>query len=132
MKKFRAIGTNSKRKTMETRSCLECGDAVKGRIDKKFCSDYCRNSYNNKVNKDSKNLVRNINNRLRKNYKILSELNPSGKTKVSRTKLYDKGFDFQLFTSIYTTKKGSTYFYVYDEGYLALENELFLLIKRDL
>ncbi len=117
---------------METRACLECGDVVKGRIDKKFCSDYCRNSYNNKVNKDSKNLIRNINNRLRKNYKILSELNASGKTKVSRAKLYDRGFDFQLFTSIYTTKKGSTYFYVYDQGYLALENELFLLIKRDL
>jgi len=117
---------------MEARECLECGDVVKGRIDKKFCSDYCRNSYNNKVNKDSKNLIRNINNRLRKNYKILSELNSTGKTKVSRTKLYDRGFDFQLFTSIYTTKKGSTYFYVYDEGYLALENELFLLIKKDL
>ncbi|MFY0628964.1 MAG: hypothetical protein JXR05_01210 [Flavobacteriaceae bacterium] len=116
---------------METKKCLECGDPVKGRIDKKFCSDYCRNSYNNKVNKDSKNLIRNVNNRLRKNHKILSELNLSGKTKVSRTKLYDLGFDFQLFTSIYTTKKGSTYFYIYDEGYLALENELYLLIKRD-
>lgn len=117
---------------MEHRTCLECGDVVKGRVDKKFCSDYCRNSYNNKVNKDSKNLIRNINNRLRKNYKILNELNISGKTKVSRSKLYDKGFDFQLFTSIYTTKKGSTYYYVYDEGYLALENELFLLIKREI
>ena len=60
---------------MNTRECLECGDQLKGRIDKKFCSDYCRNSYNNKVNKDSKNLIRNMNNRLRKNYKILSDLN---------------------------------------------------------
>ncbi|MFD2567052.1 hypothetical protein [Pseudotenacibaculum haliotis] len=116
---------------METRACLECGEAVKGRIDKKFCSDYCRNSYNNKVNKDSKNLIRNINNRLRKNYKILSELNTKGKTKVSRTRLYDKGFDFQLFTSLYTTRAGSTYFYVYNEGYLALENEMYLLIRKE-
>tara|TARA_R110002073_G_scaffold123234_1_gene266706 strand:+ start:2562 stop:2915 length:354 start_codon:yes stop_codon:yes gene_type:complete len=116
---------------METKECLECGEVVKGRVDKKFCSDYCRNSYNNKVNKDSKNLIRNINNRLRKNHKVLSELNYKGKTKVSRTKLYDKGFDFQLFTSIYKTKTGNTYFYVYDEGYLALENETFLLIRKD-
>ena len=122
---------NIKYLAMETKQCLECGDPVKGRVDKKFCSDYCRNSYNNKVNKDSKNLIRNINNRLRKNHKILSDLNISGKTKVSRTKLYDRGFDFQLFTSIYKTKTGNTYFYVYNEGYLALENELFLLIKRD-
>jgi len=116
---------------MEIRACLECGEKVTGRIDKKFCSDYCRNSYNNKVNKDSKNLIRNINNRLKKNYKILSDLNISGKTKVSRTKLYDKGFDFNFFTSIYKTKTGNVYYYVYDQGYLGLENELFLLIKKD-
>lgn len=117
---------------MGNRNCLECGDLVKGRIDKKFCTDYCRNAYNNKVNKDSKNLIRNINNRLRKNYKIISELNTTGKTKVTRTKLYDKGFDFNFFTSIYTTKTGNTYFYIYDQGYLPLENETFLLIRREL
>ena len=116
---------------MESRKCLECNDKVVGRIDKKFCSDYCRNSYNNKVDKESKNLIRNTNNRLRKNYKILSELNVTGKTKTSRRKLFDKGFDFQFFTSIYTTKTGNTYFYIYDQGYLALENETYLLIKRD-
>ncbi|MFT6960228.1 MAG: hypothetical protein ACJA17_001330, partial [Polaribacter sp.] len=26
--------------TMETRECLECKESVKGRVDKKFCSDY--------------------------------------------------------------------------------------------
>ena len=116
---------------MKIRKWLECDEDVKGRIDKKFCSDYCRNAHNNRVNKDSKNLIRNINNRLRKNYKILSELNTTGKTKVTRTKLYDKAFDFQFFTSIYKTKSGNTYFYIYNEGYLPLENETFLLIKRD-
>lgn len=116
---------------MEYKKCLECGDKVIGRIDKKFCSDYCRNSYNNKVNKESKNLIRNTNNRLRKNYKILSELNKNGKTKVSRRKLFDKGFDFRLITSIYTTKSGSTYFYVYNQGYLPLENEVYLLVKSE-
>lgn len=116
---------------MNERKCLECGEKVVGRIDKKFCSDYCRNTYNNKVNKESKNLIRNINNRLRKNYKVLTELNKSGKTKVSRNKLYDKGFNFRFFTSIYTTKTGNTYYYVYDQGYLALENEMYLLIKSD-
>ncbi|WP_369048395.1 hypothetical protein [Tenacibaculum sp. UWU-22] len=116
---------------MSDKKCLECGDKVVGRIDKKFCSDYCRNAYNNKVDKESKNLIRNTNNRLRKNYKILSELNTSGKTKVTRRTLFDKGFDFQLITSLYITKKGNTYFYVYNQGYLALENELYLLVKQD-
>ena len=116
---------------METKECLECSDKVVGRIDKKFCSDYCRNAFNNKVNKESKNLIRNTNNRLRKNYKILSELNLSGKTKVTRRKLFDKGFDFKFITSIYITKTGNTYYYVYDQGYLELENEMYLLVKQD-
>ena len=116
---------------METKNCLECEEEIRGRIDKKFCSDYCRNSYNNKINKEHKNLIRNINNRLRKNYKILSELNTTGKMKVTRTKLYDQGFDFNFFTSQYTTKTGNTYFYVYNQGYLPLENETFLLVKTE-
>ena len=116
---------------MEKKKCLECQIPIIGRADKKFCSDHCRNAYNNKVNKDSKNLIRNVNNRLKKNHKILTALNTTGKTKISRTKLYDRGFDFHFFTSIYRTKTGNTYYYVYDQGYLALENELFLLIKKD-
>ncbi|PKH50180.1 hypothetical protein CXF68_05455 [Tenacibaculum sp. Bg11-29] len=116
---------------MESKKCLECNDKVIGRIDKKFCSDYCRNSYNNKINKESKNLIRNTNNRLRKNYKTLTELNISGKTKVSRRMLFDKGFDFKFITSLYITKTNNTYFYVYDQGYLELENERYLLVKQD-
>lgn len=116
---------------MKERICLECGEELRGRIDKKFCSDYCRNTYNNKVNKESKNLIRNINNRLRKNHKILSELNSTGKTKVTRSKLYDKGYDFQFFTSVYKTKKGSVYYYVYDQGFLPLDNDWFLLIRKE-
>ncbi|WBX73517.1 hypothetical protein PG913_11880 [Tenacibaculum pacificus] len=116
---------------MSDKKCLECNEKVIGRIDKKFCSDYCRNTYNNKVNKESKNLIRNTNNRLRKNHKILTDLNISGKTKVSRRKLFDKGFDFKFITSLYTTKTGNTYYYVYDQGYLVLDTELYLLVKQD-
>lgn len=111
--------------------CLECGESFKGRIDKKYCSDYCRNTYNNKVNRTSKNLIRNTNNRLRKNYTILTKLNISGKTKISRSKMISHNFDFNFFTQIYITKAQKTYFYVYDQGYLALDNEIYLLIKRD-
>jgi hypothetical protein len=39
---------------------------IVGREDKKFCSDGCRNAYNNKINKDSNNYMRNTNNKLRK------------------------------------------------------------------
>jgi hypothetical protein len=113
------------------RLCLECGAKLLGRVDKKFCDDACRNSYNNRNNKDTKNLIRNTNNWLRKNYRILEQLNPEQKTKVSRAKLIEKGFDFNYFTSIYTTKTGNVYYFVYDQGYLPLEGDYFALVKRE-
>lgn len=115
----------------ETNCCLDCGEPIKGRIDKKFCSDYCRNAYHNKSNKEATNLIRNTNNWLKKNHRILTELNKSGKTKVNRSKLLQLGFDFNYFTSMYVTKTENVYFYCYDQGYLELENDSYLLIKRE-
>jgi len=112
------------------KKCLECGDKIRGRADKKFCSDSCRNNYNNKFNKDTKNLMRNIHNTLRKNYRILESLNPEEKTKTTRDKLLKLGFNFDYFTSIYTTKAGTVYYFIYDQGYLPLENDYYALVKR--
>lgn len=113
------------------RTCPECGDRILGRADKKFCSDACRNAHNNSLNKDNKNLVRNINNRLRKNYRILESLNSADKTKTTKGKLLHLGFSFEYFTSTYTTKSGSIYYYLYDQGYLPLDNDFYLLVKKD-
>lgn len=113
-----------------TKTCPECGDKIIGRADKKFCSDACRNSYNNRKNSDTKNLMRNVNNKLRKNYRILDKLNPEDKTKTTKNRLVDAGFDFNYFTSIYTTKAGTTYYFVYDQGYLPLEGDFYALVKR--
>jgi len=114
------------------KKCPECGEKILGREDKKFCSDYCRNSFHNKINKDSKNLIRTINNRLRKNHRILESFPlKENKTTTTKFKLSDKGFDFEIFTSIYTTKKGTIYYFVYDLGYLPLENDLYMIVKRE-
>lgn len=113
------------------KACLECGDKIVGRVDKKFCSDYCRNAYHNNRNKDRKNLVRNVNNQLRKNYRILESLNPKEKTTVSKSKLLARGFNFEYLTSLYTTKTGKVYYFVYDQGYLPLDNGIYALVKRN-
>ena len=113
------------------RVCLEWGELIRGRSDKKFCDDSCRNSYHNARNKDVSAYIRKTNNQLRKNHRILTELNTRDKTKVSRKALVKAGFDFDLHTGMYTTKSGSVYYYVYDQGYLVLENEQVLLVKRD-
>eukprot|EP00388_Colpodella_angusta_P013792 GDKJ01034523.1.p1 GENE.GDKJ01034523.1~~GDKJ01034523.1.p1 ORF type:complete len:117 (+),score=12.35 GDKJ01034523.1:129-479(+) len=114
------------------KTCLECGEKIVGREDKKFCSDGCRNAYNNKINKDSTNYMRNINNKLRKNYRILSGLNAEGKSKTTRNKLLNKGFDFDYFTNVLNTGNGNTYYFVYDQGYRLLETDSYMLVKKDI
>lgn len=114
------------------KTCLECGEKIVGREDKKFCSDSCRNAYNNKMNKDSTNFMRNVNNKLRKNYRILTELNTDGKGKTSRDKLLSKGFDFDFLTNILETKTGNTYYFLYDQGYRILENDYYMLVKKEI
>jgi hypothetical protein len=114
------------------KTCLECGDKIVGREDKKFCSDSCRNAYNNKINKDSTNFMRNVNNKLRKNYRILSALNVDGKGKTTKSKLLSKGFDFEFFTNILNTNTGNTYYFIYDQGYRFLEGDYFMLVKKEI
>ena len=113
------------------RICKECGDRLVGREDKKFCCDACRNTFNNRINRDVSNHMRNVNNNLRRNYRILSELNPTGKARTTRAKLAAMGFDFNCCTGIQTTRGGKTYFRLYNQGYLTLENGAFLLVKKD-
>nr|WP_315034427.1 hypothetical protein [uncultured Chryseobacterium sp.] len=111
-------------------NCLECGEKIIGRSDKKFCNDACRNAYNNKQNKDSSNLMRNINNKLRKNYRILVEINIEGKTKAAKSKLKSLGFDFDYFTNLKVYKNGSEYKFIYDYGYKLLEEDFVLIVKN--
>jgi predicted nucleic acid-binding Zn ribbon protein len=114
---------------MEKRYCLECGDALKGRSDQKFCNDLCRNAYNNKRVSTSSNLMRKINRILKKNHSILLELNPEEKTTTLKTFLDKREFDFGYYTHTFTTKTGRVYYFCYDQGYAELENGKYLLVK---
>lgn len=119
-------------KESASKNCLECGKPIKGRIDKKFCDDWCRNAYNNKLNSDNTAYVRNVNNILRKNRRIIEELIPAGEetAKAGKNKLHHMGFNFTYFTNTYTNKKGVVYYYCYEYGYSPIESDYFLLVKR--
>ncbi len=111
--------------------CLTCSKQIKGRTDKKFCDDYCRNNYNNQLKSNTINLVRNINNALGKNRRILENFfGAEEMTKTTKDKLLEKGFQFKYITHTYTNKKGNVYFFCYDIGYLPLEGDWYLLVKR--
>lgn len=113
------------------RTCKECGAQLVGRIDKRFCDDQCRSAYYNKQHGESTNLIRRINNVLRRNRKILHELNPDGKAVVSKDDMLQRGFNFSYFTNVYRTKTGKTYFFCYEYGYLPLEDKRFSLVLKE-
>lgn len=113
------------------RNCLECGDTFKGRSDKKFCSDMCRNAYNNRENNYTNNTIKRVNLILRKNRKILADLNPDGKTTVNGKKLRDLGYNFDYFTNIYRTRNGNEYHFCYEQGYIKLDKDFYTLVRRD-
>ena len=112
--------------------CQACNKSIKGRTDKKFCNDYCRNAFNNKLKPGSNNTVRNINNALRRNRRILQELlHPNEKMiKTNLEKLLERGFLFKYITHTYTNPKGNVYHFCFEYGWLPLENNNFLIVKQ--
>lgn len=113
------------------RLCLDCNAILNGRADKKFCDDQCRTNYNNRLRTEDNSFLKEVNRILKKNRDILHTNNPEGKTKIKRALLVRKGFDFNYHTHTYATQKGATYIFCYEYGYLPLENEELLLVKRE-
>ena len=113
--------------------CLECGEKIAGRTDKRFCSDACRNLYHYHANNSSINYVRNVVNTLKRNRRILATLNtgPEGKTKVHRDRLIEKGYNFLYHTHIYKTKAGNVYTFCFEQGYLEIGENWYMLVRRD-
>jgi predicted nucleic acid-binding Zn ribbon protein len=115
------------------RECLACGKTIKGRSDKKFCDDSCRNTYNNAQNSAETNYMRRVINAVKKNRRILAELlETSGKdtTKCRRETLNTAGFEFAYHTNIYVNKNGGAYYFNFEYGYMALEGDWYFIVKR--
>lgn len=114
------------------KTCLSCSKSLKGRADKKFCDDYCRNAFNNGLKARDNNFIRNINNALLKNRRLLKALFADGDkmVKIKRDKLLHQQFQFNYHTHTYTNQKGNTYFFCYEYGHLALENDWLLIVHK--
>jgi len=75
--------------------------------------------------------MRNVQNILRRNRRILSELNQEEETTVHRNQLTARGYNFEFHTNSQTTTDGKQYYYCFEHGYLALENDYYKLVKRE-
>jgi predicted nucleic acid-binding Zn ribbon protein len=117
----------------EKKVCEECGEPILGRSDKKFCSDQCRNTFNNRLNSDTNAVVRNLSNILRKNRRILQALAPEGKQRVSKDKMVEMGYNVKFHTHEYKTQKGDLYHYCFEYGFLTTdESYCFVVIDGKL
>jgi hypothetical protein len=109
------------------KNCLECGEKNCRSWGQKFCSDVVVTPI---ITKSTKTVIItcNINNKLRKNYRILSELNTEENQK--QPELNSLARVLILITNILNTKTGNTYYFLYDQGYMLLDNDYYMLVKR--
>jgi len=123
-KKFPAMTTGPKQ-------CLTCERSLHGRVDKKFCDDYCRSIFNNKKYLTERDLVRRVNHLLLRNRRILETFltGHSSTITILRKNLSAKGFQFDFFTHTYHTADGKKYFCCYDHAYIELFNEELLITR---
>ena len=112
------------------RICPVCNCEFEGRIDKKFCCDQCRNTFNNRQNQEITNYSRNINRILKNNRRVLNVFFEKTNYKVHRDKLITAGFNFDYMTNIYRTKTGKVYYFCYDLGYLIHDDGNCTIVER--
>ncbi len=82
-----------------------------------FCDDGCRNQFHNKLNSDANNYVRNVNNILRRNRRILEHHYRRGQTNIERGVLQASGFDFAYHTRVDNRVEDQKVYYCYDYTY---------------
>ncbi len=109
-------------------TCLFCGATLYGRSDKKYCDDLCRNNHHRKNDEGTLMIVKKVNGMLSRNREILKSLSKSNRTLVGKCELQNRGFDFELVTSVHKTKRNEEYRIVYDYAYKFVdENEVILI-----
>ena len=113
--------------------CPECGSAMSGRVDKKYCSDVCRTAFHNRHRVTDNDYVRAVNHILQRNRRILMENTSDARpARVNMAELQTRGFDFNYYTHCRPDHNGNVLVFCYDYGYLRTEKgELQVFYKND-
>lgn len=112
--------------------CPNCGEEVFGRSDKKFCSAYCKSNFHYVAVSEDKSSYMHIDRQLKINRRLLKDFNRAGKSTVRKEVLIKEGFNPKYITHWWKNKKGDTYLFCYEFGYLSrIENgkEKYVLIQ---
>lgn len=120
-----------------TKVCKDCGteiDPKKGRRDRLFCNEECKNSYHNKISFEDEKEAKRINKILKKNRDILKKMAArKDHETISKELLLKSGFDFTYYTHHKITfYKNYQYTFCYDYGYrvnTAKGEEVYKVVK---
>lgn len=115
---------------MNDRKCLQCYEQLRGRADQKFCSDQCRSAYNNQHYFETNTVIKSVNRILKKNHTILTTFRAKGKTTASKSDLQKKGYRFDYFTHVSTSRNNKLNYFCYDQGYREQEHNKLVLVQR--
>ncbi|MXV16162.1 hypothetical protein [Hufsiella ginkgonis] len=110
--------------------CHECGTLLKGRADKKFCDEHCRNAFNNRKNKTITNFVRRVDAHLKKNRIVLESLRGETDRLVHRSELLQRGFEPGYYTHICDLQNGQPCFFCYEYGFRQVNDREVLLLAE--
>lgn len=99
------------------RTCMVCEETLRGRLDQKFCSDFCRSNFHNDRYRLDNFHVKKINRVLMKNRRILKHLSSGDMEKIPVKALMSQGFHFDYCTHTEQTSNAGPIKWVYDFGY---------------
>lgn len=112
-------------------ACHYCRREIKGRTDKKFCNDSCRNAFHNETHRQQNNIMRTITNSLRRNRKIIRELlGDNNTTSVHKEQLLNNGFQKAYHTEVLVNRKGSRIYFCFEYGYQAMPDNTIRLFHK--
>lgn len=97
--------------------CLYCNKTISGRLDKKFCDQYCKSAFHYQNRKEKESLYFKIDSQLKKNRTILKYYNKAGKAYVRKQVLLEAGFNPRYFTHYWKNGKGQVYLFCYEYGF---------------
>ena len=78
--------------------CLECGEPLYGRTDKKFCNSTCRNAWHGQIRSDRRQFRTHTIECLSRNYDILDGLLKTGRSSCPLDNLTGMGFKPEYIT----------------------------------
>mgnify|MGYP001247794287 CR=1 FL=1 len=116
--------------TSKLNECEVCGQAFKGRTDKKFCSEGCKSIHHYELKKQKERRFLAVERQLKTNRKILKKYNQTGMTSLRREVITTKGFNPAYYTHTWQNQRGQTYYFSYDLGILPLEDRKGGILKN--